>query len=470
MGSPDSLRSSFVGLRLLHLRLKEWLEFDSILCRTVADVVGFVVGFLLYACWRTREGFAILAKLHRSAYSRWSSAAVTRLVRRAIRRAGSCRVGGEAKAKRRAAPGRRHRLIRTWDRYVERLSPEPHTIRFFQEPRRLLGSLAIVLKSPGPAERGVVLMNYSHIFPLFARLFDVEQVARKYHIVLEPSWSGYCTPEVLCYARYDFPIFAEAYEPRDAEFLRQLDANLVPVPTSTNWWVDHRLFRPRPEVHKDADVIMVASWAAFKRHYRLFAALRALRKQGHALRVILLGYPCGMTRDDIGLQAKYYGVHDQLEVREGVPHEEVAIHLNRARVNMIWSRKEGVNRAIIEGMFAGIPCLVRQGFNYGHPYAYINSQTGCFASEADLPEKLLWMVENHHQFSPRDYVLATMSPQRATDILAGVIQQSAQRMGERWTDGLAVKVNRLHDMTYWDEQDRERFREDYAFLLSTVRA
>ena len=31
-------------------------------------------------------------------------------------------------------------------------------------------------------------------------------------------------------------------------------------------------------------------------------------------------------------------------------------------------------------MFAGVPCIVRQGFNYGYRYPYINGQTGCFAA------------------------------------------------------------------------------------------
>jgi hypothetical protein len=32
-----------------------------------------------------------------------------------------------------------------------------------------------------------------------------------------------------------------------------------------------------------------------------------------------------------------------------------------------------------------------------------------------------------------------------------------------------VKVDRLHDMAYWDEADRGRFEADYAYLRSALR-
>ena len=62
----------------------------------------------------------------------------------------------------------------------------------------------------------------------------------------------------------------EAYEPRDARVIHQVGGNLVVVPLSTNWWVDHRIFRPLGNP-KDIDLVMVASWASFKRHAQFFA-------------------------------------------------------------------------------------------------------------------------------------------------------------------------------------------------------
>jgi glycosyltransferase involved in cell wall biosynthesis len=352
---------------------------------------------------------------------------------------------------------------------VERSADNPQLAKFVADPPRMLRAIAIVLKSPGTNEKGVLNLNYSHFFPLFARLYDVERVAERYHIVLEPSWSGYCNPDVLCYTRYRFPVFVQAYEPRDREFIDRLDSNLVSVPVSANWWVDHEMFRPQPGVEKDIDVVMIASWARFKRHHRFFAALRKLRSTGPAPRVVLIGYPIDLTRDDILELARYYGVGDLVEAREWVPPAEVAQVLARSKVNVIWSRREGVNRAIIEGMFAGVPCILREGFNYGYHYPYINDQTGCFATEAELPATLRRMIDHHREYSPREWVMQNMSCIRAAQILGDVIRKTAEAAGETWTRDLVPKVNRLHDMDYLNEEDRERFADDYAFLRSAIR-
>jgi len=268
----------------------------------------------------------------------------------------------------------------------------------------------------------------------------------------------------------DRPVFVQAYEPRDEEFIRSLGSNLMAVPVSNNWWVDHRIFKPLPNVTKDVDVIMVAGWANFKRHYSFFRGLRELRSRGVRLRVVLIGYPMGKTRETICKEAQCYGISDQLEIYESIGTEEVNYHFNRAKVNVIWSRREGANRAIIEGLFAGIPCILRKGFNYGYHYPYINDSTGCYSSEKDLSEKLLWMIDNYQNFSPREWVAKHMSCEKATIMLSESIKIVAVKLGERWTENLVVKVNGLHGMQYWNTDDSQKYNADYNFLTSCIRA
>jgi hypothetical protein len=99
----------------------------------------------------------------------------------------------------------------------------------------------------------------------------------------------------------------------------------------------------------------------------------------------------------------------------------------------------------------------------------VNDSTGCFASERELPEKLLWFRENYQTFSPRSWVYEHMSCQKATLILAEAIGKVAAERGETWTGNLAVKVNGLHGMQYWDSGDLERFAADYEFLTTCMR-
>src|SRR5207248_5666644 len=160
------------------------------------------------------------------------------------------------------------------------------------------------------------------------------------HVVLEPSWCGLCSSDVLCYTQYDFPVFTECWEPKDQKFLRAIGSNLVSIPIADNWWVDHRLLRPTPAVDKDIDVIMVAAWARFKRHRQFFQALRHLKRSGERLRVALVGYPVDRTKDDIIEDARALEVQDLVELYENVPPEQVVRLLARSKVHVLWSRNE----------------------------------------------------------------------------------------------------------------------------------
>jgi hypothetical protein len=182
------------------------------------------------------------------------------------------------------------------------------------------------------------------------------------------------------------------------------------------------------------------------------------------LTATLIGYPGDLTANEVYELACYYGVADQVSIYEDLSPEEVNVHYNRARVNVIWSRREGVNKVMIEGMFAGTPCIIREGFNYGYRYPYINQHTGCFANEHDLPETLLSMVANAASLQPREWVMEHMTCQKATEILEKEISSVALSRGEQWTRGMAVKTKSLSAMHYWDSNDRFRFEQDYAFL------
>jgi glycosyltransferase involved in cell wall biosynthesis len=222
-------------------------------------------------------------------------------------------------------------------------------------------------------------------------------------------------------------------------------------------------------IPKDRDLVMIASWAKFKRHARFFAALAKLRQRGHTLTATLIGYPIDCTIADLANEADFYGVRDQVEFHEWLRPDEVNVQLNRARINIVWSRREGVNRAIVEGMFANVPCILRSGFNYGYPYPYVNAETGRFATEASLPDAILELLETSREYAPRDWVMAHMSCHKAIDVLAGTIRERAARDGERWTTDPVPKIGQLNTMAYWDVEDAERFEPDYRFLESTFR-
>jgi glycosyltransferase involved in cell wall biosynthesis len=447
---PDAWK---LRAKLVLAALREHLLFDSGLAKTLIGIVGQLVGYLLLVSGRHRAGFTILAKVHRAALSYWGTAYTEDQIHASYRA---------------FQEGKPHPLHQVYADYVDQLAPTPQTRKFFEAPQKLFPGAALVLKSPAAHERGVIILQYSYVYPLLAKFYDLQRIAQRYYLALEPSWSGFCDLNVLIYTRLQHPVFVGSIEPRDTEFLRRLNTNLIPVPFSSNTWVDHRVFRPLPEVRKDADIIMVAGWAGYKRHYAFFRGLRRLRERYPQPKVILVGYPIDLTQDDILRQADLCQVRDLLEIHEWAAPAEVNRLMNRAKVNVLWSRREGVNRAIIEGMLAGLPCLVREGMNYGFRYPHINAQTGRFAPERELPQHLREMIEQHDRFSPRAWVLANMSSQRTTALLNEAIKAQALALGEKWTIDIVAKINELGCVRYWDAADENRFAADYEFLRSCI--
>jgi glycosyltransferase involved in cell wall biosynthesis len=439
---------------LAKLRLKEWVTCDSRVCRAAIGAAGVLAYYVLLAFGMPARAFAMLFRLHRGDLSRHAQ-----LV---------------AESRLRALSEARNRPLAEYlDRQSAAAQPTTGTVNFFEDPTRLLGNAILVVKSPRlegnrVVEKGLLAVNYNHVLPLLVKFFDLSRIAERYHVFLEPSWSGFCTTEVLGFLRHNGPVFVGAFEPRDAKFLQAIQSNLVSVPLSTNWWVDHRLFHPTG-VKKDIDVLMLAGWGEYKRHYRFFEALSRLRRQGHRLQVALMGYSVGWTKAEILRQARYFGILDQLEILENVPYERVNDVVNRAKIHVLWSRKEGVNRAIIECMFAGVPSIVREGFNYGYRYPYINDETGAFASEETLPQTMLDLIGRSLEMHPRAWVMENMSCERATQILSESLGTWCSQHGEQWAEVPALKVTQLHGMTYWFAHESHRFRGDYDWLNTSKR-
>ncbi len=431
-------------------KYREWLTFDCKPLRAMLSLGGALAGAILLWLRFDQSALRLLTKAHRSN----GSSIAARLVERFLRARGRRRV----------------QLVRSYREYLTTARATPELVRFLENPQRLLGARMLVLKSPRKNEKGVLLIDYSFAFRIFGTRFDVSRIAAQYHIVLEPSWSGFCDLDILSFTQFPFRVLVESSEPRDTSFLLSLRSNLVPVPVSANWWVDHRVMCPIPGVAKQVDFIYIAAWARYKRHARLFEALSALRRRGERFTLLLIGYPGDLTKDDVFRTARDFGLQSNVELREGLTPEDVNLALNTAKVNLLWSRREGVNRAVIEGLLAGIPCVIRQGFNFGYRYPFVNSRTGCFVTEQDLPRKLLWMRDNYQVFAPRTWVLEHMSCQQAAAVITSKLHEIAMQAGETWTTELVVKVNYLNRMSYWNPVDEGRFADDYSFLSGSILA
>ena len=71
--------------QLLAVRLKEYVNFDSFVCRKVIAWLGLLAWPALNLCGRTKQAFRILSAIHRTAYSKWVSKVVERWVRARVK-------------------------------------------------------------------------------------------------------------------------------------------------------------------------------------------------------------------------------------------------------------------------------------------------------------------------------------------------------------------------------------------------
>jgi glycosyltransferase involved in cell wall biosynthesis len=438
---------------MMRRRFAEWLIYDSRVARSLLGAVLWAGGFLLLYTRRHRLGADLLARCHRAALLPAADRATEAVFRSAL-----LGEGGKPAA----------RVRQAIDDHPAQVPIAANIARFFEVPEKLLRGAMIVLKSPRANERGVLYLYYSYIYPLLPRLFDVTEIGRRYRLVLEPSWSGYCDLNILCLLNVQRPIVVGSIEPRDTQTLRAISSDLVPVDIAGNTWVNPDVFKPLPGVEKDFDLVMIAGWTTYKRHWAFFRALSSMMRAGLRPRVALVGYPLEFSTVELRRQAEAYGVWDCLELFEGLQPDQVNVVLNRSKVNVLWSRREGVNRAIIEGMLANVPCVVRRGFNYGHHYHYINDATGSFADEDTLPSVLEHMIRTYDSFSPRERVVGYMTPLASTARLNDTLRSVALAAGETWTTDIAVKVGNLDGLHYLDPNERSCYAADYTFLESQI--
>lgn len=352
-------------------------------------------------------------------------------------------------------------------RYIEQLPIAPGREKFIDDPSKLLGPMIIVVRQWTSEHKGILIIKYSYYFPIFLKFFNAELVATHYHIVLEPSWAGYFDLSILSFCTLSQPVFVMTYEERDKKFIETLDCNLKTIDVGPNWWVDFENFKPEPLV-RDIDVIMIASWSSFKRHYFVLKAFVELKKsiKDYNLKAVFVGYDGDISLKLVKKIVAHFDLNDNIEFYEHIPTEQVANLLKRSKVNLLWSRFEGNNRSIIEGLFCDTPVVLKKGHNFGYTYPYINSQTGLFATEAELPIVLENIINHKITFSPRNYVLRhhnyNVALQRIEEKVNGTDKSVSPYLQ---SDG---KINQLWGMSYLSKNTVQKYSDDYAFLKNSI--
>jgi glycosyltransferase involved in cell wall biosynthesis len=325
----------------------------------------------------------------------------------------------------------------------------------------------IVLKAATADEKGVILLKYARTFSAVIALLDLPRLMQRYVFVLEPCWAGYCDPSILMYVAPGNPVMVMCFTKEDHAFVERVGPPLVPLRMGPADWVNADVFRapePRPKIY---DLVMVANWARHKRHAQLFGALSTIRDRD--VRVLLVGFAWSdRTADDIRREAAAMGnPRITVDIRENVKHETLSQLLAQCKAFVFLSRKEGDNKAVVEAMFADVPAIVFAD-TIGGAGSRVNSATGVFASDAQLAQKIVHMLDHHREFSPRAWALEHTGSAVATRVLDDALRAAVTASGGRYTRGIVEKTN-APNLAYKDVARRAEFAADYDFILGCRR-
>lgn len=298
-------------------------------------------------------------------------------------------------------------------------------VRSGTSSKNLWISRTIILKDPvyddaNIIEKGVCLFKFTATFGDIFRNLDLLALEKSFNIVLEPSWAGYCLPEILSWATLKNNVIVQSSDISDRKLLNLIETNLKPVSFGSSDWVDPEIFYELQNEEKKYDVICIANFSSMKRPYVLLKVLNKLKLKGIELKSALVCASWGDSKAEIMDLIHSYNLGDNLEIFESVGQNKLNLLFNRSKVNLLLSLKEGSNRVIFEGFFAGTPGIVLQE-NVGVNKSYLNSKTGACVKEADLPETLIHFSKSWVDYEARLWAMENISPNKTTEKLAKAI-------------------------------------------------
>ncbi|MDY6844705.1 MAG: hypothetical protein SVW57_11490, partial [Thermodesulfobacteriota bacterium] len=291
--------------KIIKLKLFDFIRFDS----KLASIILFAVYFIKYMAVRSFRGrlesLLTAGDIFRHTQFRFCRNYAAGILKNAIQRHGEKAVGSFFLSK---------------CEIDDKLKSDfRQSIIDGQRPfyRRL-----IILSPPEKEKKGVLLVKFTIYFVYLSHVFDLEKLFKDYILVLEPSFCGYFNPAILCLMGLDAPIIIQASEEVDYEFIQGLGTNLIPIGIGANYWVDNTKFFPIDRTKKQYDIIMVALWADFKRHYHLFQALSKCKNRDD-IRVCLVGMPWPASLNDIRDLARHYKVDQCIQYFENISQAKI---------------------------------------------------------------------------------------------------------------------------------------------------
>ena len=319
--------------------------------------------------------------------------------------------------------------------------------------RKTVLSSSIILKEPRANEKGIIFIATEGDFIKLISTGDLGCVFNKYLCVLASAWSP---PDFRKYAevigKSSDPLFVVISNWEDMDYFSFLHPWVQPVPILTCDWLNPSLFFPRPADDRDIDIIMVAGWGKYKRHWLLFKALRDMSPQ---LRVVLIGADSqGRTVDDVKKEAHVFRIKQHVDFMTNLPVHEVNMLQGQSKIAAQLSIREGACVAVTEAFMANTPVCMMEDAHVGSK-RHINKETGILLTYSFLGRQLSNFLSSYASFKPREWALREISYSRSCLMLNNILKIYSLNRGQKWQKDIAP--------FYWDY-----FKANYALESDKV--
>ncbi|MGX5172716.1 glycosyltransferase [Aliikangiella sp. IMCC44653] len=292
-----------------------------------------------------------------------------------------------------------------------------------------------VIKSPvvnqqsQVVEKGVMIVGFEHELDRLISSQHFNYICDHYDVLFLPTWQPFYSEALLRFIKTRPESFVLLPSSQGCYFSAIQNPKLGrTLPFHASSWVDGSIF---PKLDKDIDILMVANFAHYKRHYLLFEALKTLPSH---LNVVLVGRQLADRSSAVLLkEAESYGVKDKFRLIESPTNEKVREYLGRAKLVLGLSQREGSYVSLAESLFAGTPVAVYADAVVGTKN-YVNPETG-FLLQPDRPlaSQILKCLELADTLDPRRWALSNIDTMFNVKRMNSILAAEAKRNNKPWT-------------------------------------
>ena len=300
--------------------------------------------------------------------------------------------------------------------------------------QRHLRKAALLKPYLSRSEKGVLFISFeTEWFKLLAASNRAELAAR-FDIVLASTGDPHNLLNHVFASVWPSPVYCLLSNPKDGSKLPTISKNIEVIDLYASSWVNPEWYRPVSRKDRQYDLIMVANFAKFKRHFSLFSTVRSLPAD---TRILLIGQDAGKrSAPSIREEASWYGIGERITMLQNLPHSAVMAALAQSRASVILSYREGSCVVVAESMLCDTPVALLDGCEVGSS-AFINDQTGRFLSHRRLGVELAEFVRQSDNYSPRAWALENISSPISSAELNARLRQDSIASGRRWTVDIA---------------------------------